>query len=949
MLLVGDAGVRLRPVADKFVSEADDEISRGMPGVAKKAAGFFAAAFAAVSIGTFLKGAVSDAVDLGENVSKVGVVFEDSAGLIEEFASTASTALGQSRNQALEAAGSFGTLFRGMGIGSAEAANLSTSLVTTASDMASFGNATPQEALDALRSGLIGETEPLRRFGVMLSAAAIEEEAVRLGLAKTGEELSGAAKAQATYSLIMAQTALQQGDFGRTSEGLANQQRIMGAQWTDLSTNVGGLFVPALANAAGIITGSVMPRLLNLTDGLGGVGDALGTVGDMFRLGFSDGNAAVNEATQGLTGLPFQIGQIAGAAGDLGAIFRESLVDGAGNSALLAEDSLQGLATRAGEFVFQTQGTLFSMWDGLREGLAPVIGPILEQVSGAFTTIGAIVKVAFGGGGGGGGLQSFSDLLASLAQGALPLIIDYFTRWADVVAAVIPVIVTVLQTLVPAISDIFAQIGPVLAQLAPIIGQVAGLFATTLVTVIQALAPVIPPLVAAIGQVASVLAGAFLSVLTTLAPVLPVLVDAIGQIATVLAGAFAEALAAIAPVLPVIATVIGQVATALAGAFAGALQAVLPVLPVIADVLGQVAVMFAGALATALQALLPILPPLVEALSTIAQVLIGALMGALQAILPILPTLINVFLELIMAAVIPLLPLLPMLANLIAMILQAVAPLIPPLLQLVMVIIQLVVAAIVPLLPFLPIVIGLFTTLIGAIMPIVGVLISIIGAFIGFASTVASVVIGFVSTVIGIWTSLWTGISGIVTRIVGGVTGGFQGLKDGIGRIFSGIADFVGGMFEGIGGAIKGAINAVIRGINNTVIGGINVVIDGVNLVNPFDDIPHVPKIPTFHVGGVVDFGNVGQGLALLRNDETVVTPEDRDRAAALLVAAAGGRLGGGTALAAPTQAGPVTIEEHIHQAPGEPIAGVAARVTQSVVWNLNSGITRPAPAGALP
>lgn len=934
MLIVGDAGVRVRPVADKFASEADADISRDMPGVAKKAAGFFAVAFAAVKIGGFLKDSISEAVDLGENASKVGVVFGDMADEVEAFASTASTALGQSRNQALEAAGTFGSLFVGMGIGQEKAAGLSTDLVGLASDMASFGNATPQEALDALRSGLIGESEPLRRFGVMLNAASIEQEAVRLGLMETGGELTDAAKAQAVYSLAMQQTSIQHGDFQRTSEGLANQQRIMSAQFTDLSTNVGGLFVPVLANAAGLLTGTVLPAILGMTSGLPALGDALGSVGDMWRVGFAEGPQAVNAATEGLEGLPFILGQVAGTAGDLGAVFREALVDGAAGSALLAEDSLQGMAARAGAAAFSLGGVFSDAWSTLLSALGPVIGPVLDTLSAAFGSIGDTMSAAFGGGAS-TGLAGIAGLIGSLVSGALPLIIDYFTRWADVVQAVIPIIVQVIQGLVPVITTIFAQIGPVLQTLAPIISQVAGLFATTLLTVIQALAPVIPPLVAAIGQVAQVLAGAFLTVLQTLAPVLPVLVQAIGSIATVLAGAFATAL-----------------------------QAVIPILPVIAAVLGQVATMLAGALATALQAIIPILPPLVEAFAQIAVVLVGALMGALQAILPIIPMLVGVFVMLIQTAIVPLLPILPLLANLLATIIAALAPLIPVIIQVIVMLIQLVVAALMPLMPVILIVANLITMLIGVLVPIIQVLVTIVGAFIGFAATVIAVVVGFVSTVVSIWTgligtvvgiyaaifgvirgvftSIASFVSGIVSRIAGSISGAFSGVVGAISGIFSGIGGVVSDAFSGVTGIITGAINGAI-GIINSGIGFINdKLIDTANQV-PFVDIPHIPKIPKLHTGGTFWSGSpAGEGLALLRDDETVVTPEDRDRAAALLVAAAGGRPPAGAAPAAAGPAAGAQVVNHITQQPGESGQVLAARVSQQTVWNLNAGITRP-------
>lgn len=250
---------------------------------------------------------ISAASDLAESASKVGVVFEDNADQVREFAETAATSLGISEQAALEATGTFGNLFRALGVGTGPAADMSTSLVTLAADLASFNNANPEDVLLALRSGLLGEAEPLRQFGVSLSAARIEAEALSSGLVKpvanatklteasikvkdanekvakalkdhgkeslefqkasiaatkaeeayaaaakgTVPELTAAQKAQAAYAIINQDTALAQGDFARTSDGLANQQRILAAQFQDVKASLGEQLLPIVSKAAG--------------------------------------------------------------------------------------------------------------------------------------------------------------------------------------------------------------------------------------------------------------------------------------------------------------------------------------------------------------------------------------------------------------------------------------------------------------------------------------------------------------------------------------------------------------------------------------------------------------------------------------------------------------------------------------------------------------------------
>ena len=176
---------------------------------------------------------IDSASDLNETMNKVSVVFGDSADEVQRFGDTASHSLGMSKQTALEAAGTFGNLFTSMGMGAEVSADMSTSLLTLAADLASFNNIDPTVALEKLRAGLVGEVEPLRTLGVNLSAAAVEQKAFSMGLVEAGDQVNAAAKAQASYALILEQTKNAQGDFGRTADGLANSSRILKAQIQD--------------------------------------------------------------------------------------------------------------------------------------------------------------------------------------------------------------------------------------------------------------------------------------------------------------------------------------------------------------------------------------------------------------------------------------------------------------------------------------------------------------------------------------------------------------------------------------------------------------------------------------------------------------------------------------------------------------------------------------------
>lgn len=230
------------------------------------------------SIVAGFKVAIDGASDLSESTSKVNVVFGQAAQSVLDFADSAAKGLGQSEAQALEATGTFGNLLRSVGLAEDVSAEFSTTMVRLASDLASFNNTSATEALDALRSGLVGETEPLKRFGVNMNEAVLKAKALELGLSDGKAVLDSNAKAQAAYAVIMEQTSLAQGDFARTSGGLANQSKILGAQWTELTTTVGGELLPAVTGFVSFMNDEGIPALA----GAGGVAkDAAVAIGGL--------------------------------------------------------------------------------------------------------------------------------------------------------------------------------------------------------------------------------------------------------------------------------------------------------------------------------------------------------------------------------------------------------------------------------------------------------------------------------------------------------------------------------------------------------------------------------------------------------------------------------------------------------------------------------------------
>jgi hypothetical protein len=227
--------------------------------------------------------AIKAASDLGESLNKTRVIFGDASESVIAFSETTASTLGIAQSQALDAAAGFGAMALSAGLSESAAASLSIDLVKLAGDMASFNNQDPSEMLERLRSGLAGEAEPLRRFGVFLSEAAVQAKAMELGIGSASEELTDAEKVQARYAIILEQTTKQQGDFARTvGESLPNQLRVMKAELTDTAASLGNALLPLVLEATKALLELVetLEPLLNI---LGKLGPAVHLLGEAFQ------------------------------------------------------------------------------------------------------------------------------------------------------------------------------------------------------------------------------------------------------------------------------------------------------------------------------------------------------------------------------------------------------------------------------------------------------------------------------------------------------------------------------------------------------------------------------------------------------------------------------------------------------------------------------------------
>ena len=229
--------------------------TKGFAGPLKGLAVAAAGALAAVGVGKFFKESISQASDLGESINAVNVAYGEYANDVLKLGDGVAKRLGLSTvdfNAAAVRFSAFAEKIAGQG---GDVAGVVGNLSGRAADFASVFNIEVSEALQVFQSGLSGEAEPLKRFGINLLDSEVKAYAYANGITAVGEQLTETEKVQARYGLLLESTAKTAGDFGNTSDGLANSQRILAASVVDLQAQVGERLTPVFAT----LTSALVP------------------------------------------------------------------------------------------------------------------------------------------------------------------------------------------------------------------------------------------------------------------------------------------------------------------------------------------------------------------------------------------------------------------------------------------------------------------------------------------------------------------------------------------------------------------------------------------------------------------------------------------------------------------------------------------------------------------
>lgn len=289
---IGWAGLGIIPTFDKFGSQLDKGTSKAMVAAgasggqkfgtaAGRSAGSrfgttFRTAAKASLIGLIGLGAgavklggdaIGLASDLNESLNAVNVSYGKQSKAVKRLGRDAADSLGLSNEEFNSLAVRFSGFSKKIAGGDGtKVVKTLDDLTHRASDFASVMNLEVNDAAELFQSGLAGETEPLRRFGIDMSAAKVQAFAYSEGIAKAGSTLTEGQKVQARYKLLMQQTQKTQGDFANTSDQMANRQRILNARWDDARAKLGKGLLPIVNDFIGFVTDDALPVVEDFSD-----------------------------------------------------------------------------------------------------------------------------------------------------------------------------------------------------------------------------------------------------------------------------------------------------------------------------------------------------------------------------------------------------------------------------------------------------------------------------------------------------------------------------------------------------------------------------------------------------------------------------------------------------------------------------------------------------------
>lgn len=417
---------------------------------------FVAGAFAVKTLINFGKASIDLASDLAEVQNVVDVVFGESAETINNFAKTAITQYGLSELAAKQYSSTMGAMLKSMGLSEDAVLGMSQSITALAGDMASFYNLDSADAFNKIRSGISGETEPLKQLGINMSVANMEAFALAQGITKSYQKMTQSEQALLRYNYLLSTTADAQGDFARTSDSWANQTRILSEQWKSFSATIGSLFIPLLTPVVRMLNSLISKLqiaaayLKAFVEAVTGVkAESSSTASGMQDIADSATDAgdatveAAKKASKALAGFDKLNVLSSSDGGD------DSSDSSGGSSVSIADFNLPSTADMQITIpepdmsgVEAVMGKIKGLFESLKTFITTAFAPTISAWGGAFTSLQQPITDA---------ILSMSSSIAGLWQETLAPFAEYFLT--DYVPSITN---SVSETLAPIFSDVLA-------------------------------------------------------------------------------------------------------------------------------------------------------------------------------------------------------------------------------------------------------------------------------------------------------------------------------------------------------------------------------------------------------------------------------------------------------------------------------------------------------------
>ena len=239
-IIIDDRGTQ------KKYSKDSDRAARSTNNLVKSAIRLGAAYFGTRGVINALKFSITAAGDAQETISKFEAVFKTQAKEARAFADELASSTNRASIDLIDFLATLQDTFVPLGFARDAASDLSQSLVTLAVDVASFNNKVDADVIRDFQSALVGNTETVRKYGIVITQARLQQELINSGLADSVKDATEAEKAQARYNLILSGTTDAQGDAIRTSSSYANTVKGLESATKDLAIAFGTELLPTL-------------------------------------------------------------------------------------------------------------------------------------------------------------------------------------------------------------------------------------------------------------------------------------------------------------------------------------------------------------------------------------------------------------------------------------------------------------------------------------------------------------------------------------------------------------------------------------------------------------------------------------------------------------------------------------------------------------------------------